>query len=101
MKNKLIELKKSLIIVIDGMEKFTDDSSQRLLYNLFDISANAVFSVPIGIIGITSCVDILDSFEKRVRSRFSHRQINLVSKEEFDEYKSWAKSLLTHSKVDN
>ncbi|ODM91155.1 Origin recognition complex subunit 4 [Orchesella cincta] len=96
LRNKLIDTKKSLVIIIDGMEKFTDDSSQRLLYNLFDISANAVFSVPICIIGITTCVDILDSFEKRVRSRFSHRQINLTPKIEFSAYQEWAMQLLSH-----
>jgi len=99
LKNKLIEMKKSLVIVIDGMEKFTDDSSQRLLYNLFDISANAAFTVPICIIGITTCVDILDSFEKRVRSRFSHRQINLTPKIEFPVYQGWATELLTLAEV--
>ncbi|CAL8069571.1 unnamed protein product [Orchesella dallaii] len=97
LKNKLIETKKSLIIIIDGMEKFIDDSSQRLLYNLFDISANSAFSVPICIIGITTCVDILDSFEKRVRSRFSHRQINLIPKVEFPAYLGWATELLSLS----
>lgn len=101
LRTRLMETKKSLVIIIDGMERFTDDSSQRLLYNLFDISANAAFSVPICIIGITPCVDILDSFEKRVRSRFSHRQINLIPKIEFPKYQQWALELLSHSKVRN
>lgn len=46
------------------------------------------------VIGLTCRMDAISLFEKRVRSRFSHRQIYLLVKPDFQRYKETFVSLL-------
>lgn len=64
-----------LIFIIENFELFCAHHNQALLYNLFDVAQSA--QTPVCILGITSRLDIVELLEKRVKSRFSHRQIFL------------------------
>ena len=55
-----------------------------MLYNLFDIAQSR--AVPICVIGVSCQIDVTELLEKRVKSRFSHRHLNLMHFEEFDKY---------------
>lgn len=66
---------KSVIFILDHFDRFCSHHNQTLLYNLFDIAQSA--QAPICVLGLTCRLDILELFEKRVKSRFSHRQIFL------------------------
>lgn len=83
---------KSIIFILDEFDLFCSHQNQTLLYNLFDVSQSA--QAPVCIlgkiltitklnsitylhIGITCRLDVIELLEKRVKSRFSHRQIFL------------------------
>lgn len=66
---------KSVIFVLDEFDLFTTHPRQTLLYNLFDIAQSR--KAPIAILGLTTRVDVVESLEKRVKSRFSHRYVHL------------------------
>lgn len=72
--------KQRLIFIIDNFELFCAHHNQTLLYNLFDIAQLA--QTPICILGMTSRLDVVELLEKRVKSRFSHRQIFLLPETE-------------------
>lgn len=65
--------KVSIVFIIDEFDKFTNNSKQTLLYNLFDLCQTS--SVPICVVGVSSKITVRESLEKRVRSRFSQRLI--------------------------
>ncbi|KAG5519955.1 hypothetical protein PMAC_000232 [Pneumocystis sp. 'macacae'] len=65
----------SVIFILDNFNFFTQHYRQTLLYNLFDISQTK--KAPIAVIGLTSTLDSVESLEKRVKSRFSHRIIQI------------------------
>lgn len=73
---------KSVIFILDEFDLFCAHSNQTLIYNLFDVSQSA--QAPICVIGLTRRNDVIEMLEKRVKSRFSHRQIFL-----FDENHSF------------
>ncbi|KAJ3124835.1 origin recognition complex subunit 4, partial [Nowakowskiella sp. JEL0407] len=65
-----------IVFVLENFDGFVTNaghSSQRLLYNLFDLAQSQ--GNPIVVIGITCRVDTVDLLEKRVKSRFSNRQL--------------------------
>ena len=66
---------KSVIFVLDEFDLFTRHPRQMLLYNLFDIAQAR--KAPVAVLGLTTRMDIAESFEKRVKSRFSHRYARL------------------------
>lgn len=66
---------KPLIFVLDEFDLFCEHRNQTLLYNLFDIAQSA--QAPICVLGLTCRLDVMELLEKRVKSRFSHRQIFL------------------------
>lgn len=63
------------MFVLDHFEAFTLPSKQSLLYNLFNLTHSP--NADVALIGMTCQVDVTESLEKRIRSRFSHRQIFL------------------------
>ncbi|KAL3288659.1 hypothetical protein HHI36_003092 [Cryptolaemus montrouzieri] len=67
------EISKSVIFILDEFDLFCAHHNQTLLYNLFDISQSA--QTPICVLGITCRLDVIELLEKRIKSRFSHRQI--------------------------
>jgi len=65
----------AVIFVLDEFDHFALHPRQTLLYNLFDIAQAK--KAPIAVLGLTCKVDVIDSLEKRVKSRFSHRTVHL------------------------
>ena len=66
---------KSVIFVLDEFDLFTSHPRQTLLYNLFDVAQSR--KAPITVLGLTTKIDVAESLEKRVKSRFSHRFVYL------------------------
>lgn len=66
---------KSVIFILDEFELFATHPRQTLLYNLFDIAQAR--KAPIAVLGLTARVDVVETLEKRVKSRFSHRYVHL------------------------
>ncbi|KAI1334033.1 origin recognition complex subunit 4 C-terminus-domain-containing protein [Xylariaceae sp. FL0016] len=62
---------KSVVFIIDEFDLFAAHARQTLLYNLFDIAQAK--KAPIAVLGLTTRIDVVESLEKRVKSRFSHR----------------------------
>lgn len=62
---------KSVVFIIDEFDLFATHARQTLLYNLFDIAQSR--KAPIAVLGLTNRIDVVESLEKRVKSRFSHR----------------------------
>lgn len=75
---------KTIVFVIDEFDLFCYHKNQTLLYNLFDVAQSA--QAPILVIGITCRLDAIELLEKRVKSRFSHRQLHLFPSFSFEEY---------------
>ncbi|XP_054979563.1 origin recognition complex subunit 4 isoform X3 [Sorex araneus] len=73
-----------VIFILDEFDLFAHHKNQTLLYNLFDVSQSA--QTPIAVIGLTCRLDILELLEKRVKSRFSHRQIHIMNSFGFPQY---------------
>ncbi|NXN17602.1 ORC4 protein, partial [Indicator maculatus] len=73
-----------VLFVLDEFDLFVHHKNQTLLYNLFDVSQSA--QTPVTVVGLTCRQDILELLEKRVKSRFSHRQIYLLNSFDFRQY---------------
>lgn len=82
----------SVLFILDEFDLFTNHKNQSLLYNLFDVSQSA--QTPICVIGLTCRLDVVELLEKRVKSRFSHRQIHLFNSETFEDYMEVVRSVL-------
>ncbi|KAK3753290.1 hypothetical protein QZH41_015229, partial [Actinostola sp. cb2023] len=83
----------SILFVLDEFDLFVHHKNQSLLYNLFDVSQSA--QTPICVIGLTCRLDVVELLEKRVKSRFSHRQIHLFNSSSFGEYLEIVRSILS------
>ncbi|KAH8320796.1 hypothetical protein KR067_010107 [Drosophila pandora] len=66
---------KSVVFILEEFDLFCAHHNQTLLYNLFDVSQSA--QAPICVLGVTCRLDVIELLEKRVKSRFSHRQVFL------------------------
>uniref|UniRef100_A0A8C2EBJ8 Origin recognition complex subunit 4 n=1 Tax=Cyprinus carpio TaxID=7962 RepID=A0A8C2EBJ8_CYPCA len=73
-----------VLFVLDEFDLFAHHKNQTLLYNLLDVSQSA--QTPVAVLGLTCRLDVLELLEKRVKSRFSHRQIHLFSSLSFAQY---------------
>ncbi|XP_069472611.1 origin recognition complex subunit 4 isoform X2 [Ambystoma mexicanum] len=73
-----------VLFILDEFDLFAHHKNQTLLYNLFDISQSA--QTPVAVIGLTCRLDVLELLEKRVKSRFSHRQIHLLNAFNFSQF---------------
>ncbi|KAF0312121.1 Origin recognition complex subunit 4 [Amphibalanus amphitrite] len=69
------EESKTVVFVLEEFDLFCQHKNQTLLYNLFDVAQSA--QAPICVLGLTARLDVLELMEKRVKSRFSHRQLYL------------------------
>ena len=82
-----------VVFVLDEFDCFTEHHNQTLLYNLFDMSQTA--HTPIAVIGLTCHLDVIELLEKRVKSRFSHRQIHVFNTMDYQQYTELFKTLLS------
>uniref|UniRef100_A0A182Q574 Origin recognition complex subunit 4 n=1 Tax=Anopheles farauti TaxID=69004 RepID=A0A182Q574_9DIPT len=71
---------KSVIFLLEEFDLFCSHHNQTLLYNLFDVAQSA--QAPICVVGVTARLDVIELLEKRVKSRFSHRQVFLLPPED-------------------
>ncbi|KAL9914635.1 origin recognition complex subunit 4 [Glossina fuscipes fuscipes] len=84
---------KSVVVILEEFDLFCAHHNQTLLYNLFDVSQSA--QAPICILGLTCRLDVIELLEKRVKSRFSHRQIFLFpNADDFSEFVKLFETLL-------
>lgn len=85
---------KSCIFILEEFDLFCGHHNQTLLYNLFDVAQSA--QAPICVLGLTCRLDVIELLEKRVKSRFSHRQIFLyVADQEWEDKLQLMRSLLS------
>lgn len=82
-----------ILFILDSFELFAMHKNQTLLYNLFDITQSG--TTPMAVVGLTCRLDVMDLLEKRVKSRFSHRQIFIHNGSNFDQYVITFKAFLT------
>ncbi|XP_076455615.1 origin recognition complex subunit 4-like isoform X2 [Babylonia areolata] len=75
---------KAIVLTLEEFDMFAQHRGQTLLYNLFDVCQSA--QTPICVIGITCRFDVVELLEKRVKSRFSHRQIYLFDNMTLKDY---------------
>ncbi|KAA0168329.1 hypothetical protein FNF28_02489 [Cafeteria roenbergensis] len=80
-----------VVLVIDEFDVFCARTKQSLLYNLLDLTQDA--SVRFALVGLTTRLDVVDLLEKRLRSRFSHRQL-LFSQPSREDYEALARAAL-------
>ncbi|KAF4126532.1 origin recognition complex subunit 4 [Geosmithia morbida] len=66
----------SIIFIIDEFDMFAAHPRQTLLYNLFDVAQSR--KAPIAVLGCTTRLNVVETLEKRVKSRFSHRYVYLT-----------------------
>jgi origin recognition complex subunit 4 len=81
---------KAVIFVMDEFDLFALHPRQTLLYNLFDIAQSR--KAPIAVIGLTTRIDVTNSLEKRVKSRFSHRYVHLSLAKTFTAYQEMCRA---------
>jgi origin recognition complex subunit 4 len=72
-----------VIFILEEIDFYIENSKQNLLYKILDMLQYC--SIPFVFLATSQKVDIVDSFEKRIKSRFSHRQI-LFYHEEFSHF---------------
>lgn len=84
---------KAVIFVMDEFDLFAQHPRQTLLYNLFDIAQSR--KAPIAVLGLTTRIDVTNSLEKRVKSRFSHRYVHLSLARSFSVFQEICKAGLT------
>ena len=84
---------KSVIFILDEFDLFASHPRQTLLYNLFDVAQSR--NAPIAVLGLTTKVDVVESLEKRVKSRFSQRYIHVSLPKSFNDFRDICLSALT------
>ncbi|CAF9915884.1 MAG: hypothetical protein GOMPHAMPRED_000882 [Gomphillus americanus] len=89
---------KAVIFILDEFDLFTNHPRQTLLYNLFDIAQSR--KAPIAVLGLTTRIDVVESLEKRVKSRFSHRYTYVSHPQSFSAYTSVIRAFLLASAHD-
>lgn len=83
---------KAVVFVMDEFDLFAQHPRQTLLYNLFDIAQSR--KAPIAVLGLTTHIDVANSLEKRVKSRFSHRYVHLSVAKTFTAFQEICKANL-------
>ena len=62
-----------LLFILEDIDFYIESTKQMMLYKILDMLTYA--KIPFVFVATSQKVDIIDSFEKRIKSRFSHRQI--------------------------
>ncbi|KAI4173152.1 MAG: hypothetical protein LQ343_003079 [Gyalolechia ehrenbergii] len=86
------QIARSVIFVIDEFDLFATHPRQTLLYNLFDVAQSR--NAPIAVLGLTTRIDIVESLEKRVKSRFGQRYVYLTYPRTFSAFQDICRSAL-------
>lgn len=88
---------KPLLFIMDEFDLFTKNKTQLLLYTL--LNTIQISTSPMCLIGVTCRIDVLDLLEKRIKSRFSHRQIYLFNDFNLTSYLEMAKFFLLNNEL--
>ncbi|KAL6717178.1 origin recognition complex subunit 4 [Lecanora helva] len=83
---------RSVVFILDEFDLFAAHARQTLLYNLFDIAQSR--NAPIAILGLTTKVNVVDSLEKRVKSRFGQRYVHLSLARNYNDFQDICLSAL-------
>lgn len=83
---------KSVIFILDEFDLFASHPRQTLLYNLFDVAQSR--NAPIAVLGLTTKINVVESLEKRVKSRFGQRYVYLSSPRTFSSFQTICKSAI-------
>ena len=83
---------KSVIFILSEFHLFATHPRQTLLYNLFDLAQSS--RTPLAVLGLTTRIDVIDMLEKRVKSRFGQRIVQLNPPRTFTQYKQICQSSL-------
>lgn len=75
---------RSVVFILDEFDLFASHPRQTLLYNLFDVAQSR--NAPIAVLGMTTKVNVVDSLEKRVKSRFGQRYVHLSLPKSFNAF---------------
>ncbi|KAJ1895984.1 origin recognition complex subunit 4 [Kickxella alabastrina] len=75
-----------LVFILEEFDLLAQHPKQSLLYTLFDIAQQSQRQTPIAVVGVTARVDVMDLLEKRVKSRFSHRQVYVQYTRSLEEF---------------
>ncbi|KAL9002911.1 MAG: hypothetical protein Q9188_004184 [Gyalolechia gomerana] len=86
------QIARSVIFFIDEFDLFATHPRQTLLYNLFDVAQSR--NAPIAVLGLTTRIDIVESLEKRVKSRFGQRYVYLTYPRTFSAFQDICRSAL-------
>ena len=76
----------SVLFIFENVEYYVENSKQSLLYKILDMFQYT--KIKFAFIATSQKIDIIDNFEKRIKSRFSHRQILFYS-EELSTFNEW------------
>ena len=85
----------SVIFILDEFDLFASHPRQTLLYNLFDVAQSR--NAPIAVLGLTTKVNVVDSLEKRVKSRFGQRYVHLSPPKSFSSFQEICLSALSYN----
>ncbi|KAK0554414.1 origin recognition complex subunit 4 [Tilletia horrida] len=77
-------LSKPLVISLSNFQAFVHRPSQALLYCLLDAVQASSYAPGLLVAGFSSRLDVVDGMEKRVKSRFSHRIVNVFPVRNFN-----------------
>ncbi|KAJ2717170.1 origin recognition complex subunit 4 [Coemansia spiralis] len=81
-----------VVFVLEEFDLLAQHPKQTLLYTLFDIAQSQ--QTPIAVLGVTARIDVMDLLEKRVKSRFSHRKIQVHPAPSLDAFTQIARTAL-------
>ncbi len=85
---------RSVVFILDEFDLFASHPRQTLLYNLFDVAQSR--NAPIAVLGLTTKVNVVDSLEKRVKSRFGQRYVHLSLPKSFSVFQDICLSALSY-----
>lgn len=83
----------SVIFILDSFDEFLSHPRQALLYNLFDIAQSR--KAPIAVICLGQQVNAIDGLEKRVKSRFGGRILQVSRPSTVKDFWSVCEAALT------
>ncbi|CAO3591108.1 unnamed protein product [Absidia cylindrospora] len=82
-----------IVFILEEFNLLAQHPKQTLLYNLFDATQSA--QNPMAVVGLTCRIDTMNLLEKRVQSRFSHRQMYMFPPATFGDFVGIAQDALT------
>lgn len=86
-----------ILFVLDDFDRFvtgSDGMSQTVLYSLLNFLQDRAMRA--ACVAMTACIDVTDGLEKRVKSRFVHRQIVVPLPKTADDVINWISAVMSN-----